>query len=309
MNSLTQEIVLARGLKNPVDPWKPYHFLLEPEVSRFGVLEDVATIFLTNRECPFRCVFCDLWKNTTDETVPLGAIPAQIDFALERMPTAQPSPGRPLARHIKLYNSGNFFDPKAIPRSDWPEIAVRMKDFSTVIVENHPKLCSDDCGQFQELCETQLEVAMGLETSHEPTLVAMNKQMTTQDFAEACERLQRQNIQIRVFVLLKPPNTSEQEAIDRAIDSVRFALDCGAGCVAVIPVRAGNGWLDRQLALGQFQPPKLSSLEVVLRETLTWCRGRIFADLWDAERFADTPETAVGQILRLSRMNKTQQVD
>lgn len=305
MNSLTQEVILARGAKNTVDPWKPYHFLVEPEVSRFGILEDVATVFLTNRECPFRCVFCDLWKNTTDLTVPPGAIPAQIDFALERMSAAQVWP----ARHIKLYNSGNFFDPKAIPRSDWPEIASKVKSFSTVIVENHPKLCSHDCGQFQELCGTQLEIALGLETSHVPTLAAMNKQMTTQDFADACERLQHQNIQIRAFVLLKPPNTSEQEAIDRAIASVRFALDCGAGCVAVIPVRTGNGWMEGQLVSGQFLPPKLSSLEVVLRETLAWRRGRIFADLWDAERFADTPETAVGQILRLGRMNETQQVD
>ena len=35
-----------------------------------------AVVFLTNRECPFRCVMCDLWMNTLDETVPRGAIAA-----------------------------------------------------------------------------------------------------------------------------------------------------------------------------------------------------------------------------------------
>jgi len=66
----------------------------------------VATIFLTNRECPWRCVMCDLWKNTLIDSVPLGAIPSQIDYALARLPAA---------RQIKLYNSGSFFDTQAIP--------------------------------------------------------------------------------------------------------------------------------------------------------------------------------------------------
>ena len=94
----------------------------------------MATLFLTNRECPFRCLMCDLWKHTLEETVPVGAIPAQIDFALERLPPA---------KHIKLYNSGNFFDPQAIPREDYAEIARRVRSFDTLIVENHPRLCGD----------------------------------------------------------------------------------------------------------------------------------------------------------------------
>jgi archaeosine synthase beta-subunit len=29
-------------------------------------------------------------------------------------------------RHIKLYNSGSFFDPRAIPPADYPPIAARL---------------------------------------------------------------------------------------------------------------------------------------------------------------------------------------
>ena len=78
---------------------------------------DVATLFLTNRECPYRCLMCDLWKNTLTETVPIGAIPAQIDYALGQLPPA---------RQIKLYNSGSFFDPHAIPPQDHPAIAAQV---------------------------------------------------------------------------------------------------------------------------------------------------------------------------------------
>jgi len=299
VNPVTAGIVAARGKKNVVDLWRPYHFLTEPEFSRFGCLEDVSTVFLTNRECSFRCLMCDLWKNTTDDTVPIGAIPAQVDWALGQLP---------VARHIKLYNSGNFFDPKAIPVADWPAIASRMRNFETVIVENHPNLCGDSCAEFQQLCETQLEVAMGLESSHAATLAGLNKQMTTSDFARACALLLQNQILIRAFVLLKPPGTSEEQGVARAIDSVRFAFDCGVSCCAVIPVRAGNGIMDKLQASGQFSPPRLSSLEAVLHEALSWKRGRVFADLWDAWQFADDRDFADEQIHRLAVMNFTQQI-
>ena len=76
-------IISNRGTKNPVDPFKPYGWLVEKERTASGTIEDTGIIFLTNRECAFHCLMCDLWKNTTDNTVPVGAIPAQIEFALE----------------------------------------------------------------------------------------------------------------------------------------------------------------------------------------------------------------------------------
>jgi radical SAM enzyme (TIGR01210 family) len=295
----TADILAARGPRNAVNVFRPYHFLVENEFSRHGRVESVATIFLTNRECPFHCLMCDLWKNTTEQATPEGAIPEQIDFALQQLPVAQ---------QVKLYNSGNFFDQRAIPRADWSGIAGRVRRFDNVIVENHPSLCNDRCGEFQQLCETQLEVALGLETSHPQTLARLNKQMTVDDFARACESLCNQSILIRAFVLLKPPETSEEQGIERAIDSVRFAFECGVDCCAVIPVRTGNGIMEQLASAGLFSPPRLSSLEIVLQEALSWKRGRVFADLWDAAQFADSPEMAVLQISRLEQMNLTQSV-
>ena len=292
-------ILNARSARNEVDPWTPYHFLNEPEYSAAGVIDDVSTIFLTNRECPFRCLMCDLWKNTTTGTVPLGAIPAQIDFALSRLPPA---------KHVKLYNSGNFFDSQAIPPADLSNIADRVRHFQTVIVENHPRLCDGRCGDFQELLGTQLEVALGLETSHAATLAKLNKQLTVKDFARACDLLLKSQIRIRAFILLKPPWTTEEQGVERAIESVRFAFDCGVSCCAVIPVRSGNGIMDQLSNDGAFTPPRLSSLETVMRETLSWNRGRVFADLWDARQFADDSAKADLQIARLEMMNRTQHV-
>lgn len=293
------QIVAARGPKNAVDPFRPYHALVEPEFSANRIVEDCLTVFLANRECPFRCLMCDLWKNTTDERVPAGAIPEQIQYALQSLP---PAP------HIKLYNSGNFFDRQAIPGGDLPRVAELVGGFQSVIVENHPRLCNDRCLEFQQLCGTTLEVAMGLETSHEPTLQTLNKQMTTGDFARACEFLSGHSIRLRAFVLLRPPGLTQQEGIEQAIRSVEFAFRCGADCCAVIPTRSGNGIMDQLQQDGLFQPPSLAALEIVLEETLRWKKGRVFADLWDAAELSDCGACLPGRIERLNTMNLTQRI-
>ncbi|WP_404310649.1 radical SAM protein [Neorhodopirellula lusitana] len=292
-------IVSARGPRNSVALDRPYAMLVEPEYSAAGLIEDVATVFLANRECVFRCLMCDLWKNTTEVPMPAGAVVRQVQHAIAELPDAQ---------HIKLYNSGNFFDSKAFPRGDLPEIASLVARYRTVIVENHPKLCNDKVIAFRDQCGTQLEVAMGLETSHAPTLSRLNKQMTVADFSQACGFLQKHEIRIRAFVLLRPPWTTESEGVQRAIESVRFAFENGVECCAVIPTRAGNGIMDRLQGSGDFQPPVLSSLESVMEETLAWRAGRVFADLWDLQRFSKCDNCFNSRYQRLQQMNLLQTV-
>jgi uncharacterized Fe-S cluster-containing MiaB family protein len=129
----TDERAAWSARREHLDVLQPQACFLEPEMSDCGTVAEVATIFLTNRECPWRCIYCDLWKNTTIETVPRGAIPAQIDFALAQLwkdefheslsdqnGTRGTRPSRP--QQIKLYNAGSFFDPKAIPPEDFPSL-------------------------------------------------------------------------------------------------------------------------------------------------------------------------------------------
>ena len=166
--------VLQRRLeRETLDPQKPYLFFVEQEFSASGDILPVATIFLTNRECPWRCVMCDLWRNTLTTSVPPGAIPAQIDFALSQLPEA---------RVLKLYNSGSFFDPRAIPVEDHSAIAGRANNFDRLIVENHPALVDDDCLRFRDRLKCGLEIAMGLETVHPDILPKLNKRMTLNQF-------------------------------------------------------------------------------------------------------------------------------
>lgn len=293
------EIVAARPEKANVDPWRPYAYHVEKERSAAGTVDPVTTIFVTNRECPFRCLMCDLWTNTTDETVPEGAVPAQIDYALERLPEA---------RHVKLYNSGNFFDQQAFPPSDRSAIAERMQGFDTVIVENHPKLCRDVCADFRDRLDGRLEIALGLETAHPTVLDRLNKRMTREDFRWAVGFLREHDIDVRTFILLRPPFLSEAEGVEWALRSIEFAFDAGVQCASVVPTRSGNGIMQYLERDGHFEPPSMNSIETVLEEGLRMNRGRVFMDLWDLERFYECETCGPERRERLQRMNHTQEV-
>lgn len=291
-------ILSRRPARNRVDPSRPFAFVAEQERAESGGIVPVSTLFLTNRECPWRCLMCDLWRNTLTESVPPGAIPAQIDFALARLPAAQ---------QIKLYNSGSFFDSRAIPSDDLPAIAERVRRFERVIVECHPSLVGESALRFRDRLGGKLELAMGLETAHPEVLARLNKRMTLDQFARAAEFLRRHDLALRTFILVKPPFLDETAALEWAERSIDFAFDCGATVASLIPTRFGNGALEALAAQGEFSPPKLATLEAAAAYGVGARRGRVFADLWDLEIFSNCPVCFEPRRARLEQMNFTQE--
>ncbi|HEY8784716.1 MAG TPA: hypothetical protein VIM16_24030 [Mucilaginibacter sp.] len=293
-----REIEKLRSQKNFLNPDIPYHFLHEQEPDSRGNLQRVNTIFLTSKECSFKCLMCDLWKNTLNEPTPAGAVLKQIDYALERLPEAD---------IIKLYNSGNFFDKKAIPPADYPGIIERLRPYSRVIVENHPKLCDEACLQFNDKLGGSLEIAMGLETIHPDVLPKLNKQMTTGDFSRATAFLTGNGIDVRAFILLNPPYlTDKAENIRWVHETVQFAFDCGVQCCSIIPTRPGNGVMELLYEQGHYTPPSLDTLEEVFANALGLKGGRVFVDIWDIGFLSHCPYCFEARKHRLKLMNLEQ---
>ncbi len=292
----TRWILERRGPKNALDPLRPYAFLWEEEAGPHGEPISTATVFLTNRECPYRCLMCDLWQNTLDARVPSGALAAQIRHALERLPPA---------RQVKLYNAGSFFDPQAIPPEDHAQIAQAVRGFERVVVECHPSLLGDRCLRFRDGLAGRLEVAVGLETVHPDVLDRLNKRFTGADFQRAAAFLARHDIALRVFLLLRPPFMTEAEGVVWAKRSLDAAFGSGASVCCIIPTRAGNGAMEALAASGDYAPPTLPSLEAVQEYGLGLKQGRVFADLWDIDTFF-TCACSSARAARLAEMNRTQ---
>jgi radical SAM enzyme (TIGR01210 family) len=296
--SYPDEWILARRPpRHAVSADRPYAFLVESEATGQGGVADVATIFLTNRECPFRCLMCDLWKNTLETSVAPGQIPEQIRWALGQLPPA---------RRLKLYNAGNFFDAQAIPLRDYAAIAQLAAPFQRVIVECHPRLVGRRTWEFRDLLTGRLEVALGLETVHPEVLPRLNKQMTLDDFAGAVGRLRAHDVAVRAFILVRPPFLTDAEGLEWARRSLDFAFSLGVECCSLIPTRAGNGAMEELARLGHFGPPSLDTLEQALAYGLSLGAGRVFLDLWDIGNVSPGAPNRADRIVRLAQANLSQ---
>jgi radical SAM enzyme (TIGR01210 family) len=304
------------------DPWRYQNLIVENERAADGRPARVATVFLTGRECPWRCVMCDLWRGTIASDTPPGAIPRQIETARDELARRYER-----VTTMKLYNAASFFDPRAVPESDYSAVASHLVGLERVIVECHPALIDPRVDRFLDALErhkttglapVHLEVAMGLETAHPEALERLHKHMTVEEFAAAANRLKDRGVSLRVFLLISPPFVPFIDQDDSLLASIDVAFSCGASVVSLIPTRTGNGALEALEDDLLFRPPTLEDIErsfaAALQRSKTPSHGlrrddeRLFVDLWDLERFATCPHCVAPRRARLKTMNLEQQI-
>jgi hypothetical protein len=286
-----------RSLRPPkpaVDPWKAHGCIVERERRPGPVVEQTATIFLAGAECSFTCSFCDLWRYTIDGSTPPGALPAQIEASLAGLEPVQ---------RLKLYNASNFFDRRAVPREDLPRIAELCAPFSGVTVESHAKTIDLGALEFARQLTGRLEVAMGLETIHPSAAPLLNKRLDVDRFDRAVDLLVANGIDVRVFVLLGVPGIPSSDTVEWTVRSVEHAAARGAAIVSIIPIRGGNGEMERLASLGQFAPPTLDQLEQSLDLALDHPQTAVTVDMWDVDRLARCAACRDRRVERLRRIN------
>ena len=282
-------VLRHRGARPPRDPWRHQGVLVEEEPTPEGRRQRIGTVFLTGRECPWRCAMCDLWQYTIAGDTPVGAIPSQIGRARCELAAEAPPIGA-----LKLYNAGSFFDPRAVPEADYAAIARSLAGLSRVIVESHPSLIGPRVDRLlAALADASpvppgVEVAMGLETAHPDALDRLNKRFTVADFERAASALVSRGTALRVFLLLSPPFVPVAKQDEWLLRSLDVAFACGAGVVSLIPTRDGNGTLEALAAGGDFAAPTLAAIERSFALALRHARGRgiVLLDLWDLDRFS-----------------------
>ena len=287
-----------RPPKPRVDPYTAHGALVEEERRPDGTREKALTIFLAGAECPFTCSFCDLWRYTIDGPTPPGALVAQVEKVLNT--TSAPLPDR-----LKLYNASNFFDRRAVPLADRDRLAALAEPFAAVTVESHVNTIGRETLAFAQRLHGRLEVAVGLETIHPDASARLNKRLELPRFDTAARLLADHGIDLRVFVLVGAPHVPPAESVAWAIRTVEYAVTRGASVVAIIPVRSGNGELERLQSLGEFTPPSLSDLEAALDGCLQFTKCVVTADTWDVELFASCGACRVARVDRLRRINLT----
>jgi radical SAM enzyme (TIGR01210 family) len=281
-----------------VDPYSAHGSLLEDERRPGGQTERALTVFLAGAECPFTCSFCDLWRWTIDGPTPPGALTGQLERVLQTLHA-------PVPDRLKLYNASNFFDRRAVPSEDLLGMATLAAPFAAVTVESHVNTVGSQTLAFARQIPGRLEVAAGLETIHPVAAAQLNKRLDLARFDWAARFLSEHGIDLRVFVLLGAPYVHAEESVAWTVRTVEYAVERGASVVSIIPVRGGNGEMERLEALGHFAPPTLSQLEEALDRCLQFTSTVVTADLWDVERLPACEPCRAERIERLRRLNVT----
>ena len=272
--------------------------MVEEERRPDGRIERALTVFLAGAECPFTCSFCDLWRWTVDGATPVGALPTQLSSVLVALDRAAPRPDR-----LKLYNASNFFDRRAVPAVDLPRLAELAAPFAGVTVESHVSTIGPPTLEFARRLAGRLEVAAGLETIHPRATAHLNKRLDLTEFERGARWLADNNMDLRVFALLGAPHVPAADSVEWTVRTVEYAAQCGAAVVSIIPVRGGNGEMERLAGLGEFTPPTLTQLEEVLDRCVGISGTVVTVDLWDVERLDACNHCRRSRADRLGRLN------
>jgi archaeosine synthase beta-subunit len=199
-----------------------------------------------------------------------------------------------------------------VPHQDVPRLAELARPFGAVTVESHASTIGPATLDFKALLSGRLEVAVGLETIHPMALEHLNKRMDLAGFDRAAEFLAAHDVDLRAFVLFGVPYVPVAESLEWTIRSVEYAVARGARRVAIIPVRGGNGEIERLQQLGHFTPPTLRELETALEQSLSrqpvGPSGQppiVTADLWDVERLPACDVCRAQRVARIRAMNLT----
>ena len=226
-----------------------------------GELVDAGVIILRTSGCSHfhkgGCSMCGYNIESSGSVTPEN-IRKQFLRAVERLGDV---------RFLKIYTSGSFLDEREIPRDVAGEILRYAADHGTrLLFETRPEYVTYETLDRILKAHDRLEVALGLESANDRVLrYSINKGFTVKDYDDAARRLADRGIDVRTYILLKPPFLTEAEAIADARAAVAHASEVSK-TVSLNPVNVQRGTLVERLWRNwAYRPPWLWSVLEVLR--------------------------------------------
>ncbi len=245
-----------RDLEHPASAWR------EKELVD-GKLVDVGVLILQTCGCSHfhggGCSMCGYNFGPRVE-VPSSSVLKQFQNGLK---------GLGEIGFLKLYTSGSFLDGDEIDAEVTDTILRTCKDHGLrLLFETRPEYVTPArIGRLLFLHE-DIEVALGLESANDAVLkCSINKGFAVKDYDRATETLRERDVDIRTYVLLKPPFLTEAEAMRDSIATMAHAAEVSK-TLSLNPVNVQKGTLVESLWRSwSYRPPWLWSVLEVLRST------------------------------------------
>lgn len=189
----------------------------------------------------------------------------QVENVLTRSPE---EPGYDL---LALYNDGSFFASAEVPHDVQLAVAelVASSGVGRLVVESLPQFVRPaTLAPFvRALGPVELQVGIGLQSADDfvrETLV--NTRVTRRSFERALATMAGLGVHPKVYLMIKPPFLTDEEAVTDVVQSVEYLRSLGVDGVTLCPTRVSRNtvawWLHEN---GYYQPPNLWTVADVVR--------------------------------------------
>lgn len=212
--------------------------------------------------CGFPQKIRQIGKNFTPQNIIALYKTAEI-MTLEEKPTL-----------LSIFNAGSFINNEEIHSKVQKEICQRVKKHPTIkklAVESRAEFVTDNKIKFlkKELGKKSLVIAIGLEAQDDIIRnIHIHKGLSKKTFENAIKIIKQNEVKSLTYVLIKPIYLNEQEAINEAINTTKYAFKAGSDEVALESAFVQEGTLMGEIYLrGEFRPPWIWSIIEVLKKT------------------------------------------
>ncbi|MCL1983994.1 MAG: archaeosine biosynthesis radical SAM protein RaSEA [Methanomassiliicoccaceae archaeon] len=230
----------------------------EKDVSNGRTVDAMVMIMRTNG-CAWAkkggCTMCG-YASASMNSVTSEDLTAQIDQAMRRYENEP---------FVKIYTSGSFLDDNEVPPDVRERIFDSFKDAERILFESRPEFVSEEV---LRTIPKNVTIALGLESSDPDVLeISVRKGFTPEDSKKAGLMIKEAGLKVRTYLLLKPLYLNENDAIEDAISSVRFA-DGFSDEISINPVNVQKYTLvERLWKKGEYRAPWIWSLIEVMKRS------------------------------------------
>jgi radical SAM enzyme (TIGR01210 family) len=252
-------------IPRPQNPRQPVRCWSEKDVLK-GKIADAYVIILRTRGCSWAlssgCTMCGYFNDSIFHDISNEDLLAQAEVAVQQYHH------EPI---VKIFTSGSFLDPSELP------VPVQQKILSSfngtaekISVESRPEYVTQK--NLQALKETvsfqEFEVGIGLETSNDVVREkAINKGFSFKQYQQAVSVLKHQNINVKTYVLLKPPFLTEKESLNDCINTIKD-LGPSTDLISLNPTNVQRHTVVEYLwKKNQYRPPWLWSVVEILQQS------------------------------------------
>ncbi|WP_297217778.1 archaeosine biosynthesis radical SAM protein RaSEA [Thermoplasma sp.] len=241
------------------DPDRPVSMWNELDRLR-GYPEKTTVVIFRTRGCSWyrfsSCSMCGYFNDTQNVTE--ENLYHQIDHVASTLNSEV----------LKVFTSGSFLDPVEIPdqvRSYFYEkIGSKV---SKLLVESRTEYIRPERMEELKKIGISVRIAIGLESANDYLIEnSINKGSSFRKYMDAALTAKKYGMEIRTYLLFKPPFISEKAAIADVLESIRKVRDITTD-VSINPTNIQKNTLVEYLwKNGLYRPPRLYSLARVLIE-------------------------------------------